>query len=300
MHQGAAMKRAHPRPVRRRPAVLLTATLLALTACATATESPGVEEGRRPCPIDQKSPRTATADGMLSTPARLLAMADTITAVPADRRSPAAYPFSAVHTQHWSITGDIVEARDVVTWRSADGTARTRTLQPRRDPTRFPDLAERQRLATAPAETVDYPQADGSLLDGVITEPVPHDARTLADALYAQQRTRCRPHLLFDRYLRLAGGFYLDHQARAATLRLLATIPGLTYDGIARDLAGRTGWAFTLTRTDQHTTDTIVLNPTTGALQAAASTEINASHPLRNTLYLDRDRTTTRDQPPSP
>ncbi|BEL12921.1 hypothetical protein Q0Z83_111120 [Actinoplanes sichuanensis] len=241
-------------------------------------------------------------DGIVSTQARLAAMADTITAIPADTRTAAAYPYSAVHTQQWSITGDTIEAHDVIIWRAADGTARTNTrkLALHRDPAHFPDRAERQRLATAPAQIVDYPLANGARLDAVITEPVPHDPRAMADALSTQHGTVCRRHVLFDRYLQLADGFYLDQPARAATLRLLATIPDLTFDGIARDLLGRTGWAFVLTRPGQHTTDTIVIDPATGVPLTAATAEANARHPRRITLYLERDRTTTREQPPNP
>ncbi|MEU8658464.1 hypothetical protein [Actinoplanes philippinensis] len=296
------MSRTRPRPTRLRPIGVLAAALLTAAACATteAPKSSGTQQ--RPCPVDQPSSATAAAAGTVSAHARLTVMADTITAIPADTRTSAAYPYSAVHTQQWSITGDTVEARDVVIWRAADGTARTqtRTLTLHRDPARFSDRAERQRLATAPAQIVDYPLANGARLDGVITEPVTHDPRALAEALAAQHGALCRRPGLFDRYLQLAGGFYLDQQARTATLRLLATIPDLAFDGIARDLIGRPGWVFVLTRPGQHTTDTIVIDPATGVLLAAATAEVDARHPRHITLYLERGRTTTRDQPPSP
>jgi hypothetical protein len=299
MRQGPAMTRARPHRRRLGSTVVLTVVLLALTACATRAATSGGEQ--RLCPSDQASARPATTSDTLGTPTRLNAIADTITAVPADTRAPTAYPYSAVHTQQWAITGDSIQAHDVITWRAADGTARTqtRTLALRRDPTQFPDPAERQRLATAPAEIVNYPLANGAPFDGVVPEPVPHDPQALADALNSRN-VDCRPHLLLDQYLQLAASSYLDRQARAATLRLLATIPDLTYIDIARDLAGRTGWAFTLNRPDRHTTDTIVIDPTTGLLLTAATAQSNSRQPQRITLYLERNRTTTREQPPSP
>ncbi|MFC4070291.1 CU044_5270 family protein [Actinoplanes subglobosus] len=55
---------------------------------------------------------------------------------------------------------------------------------------------------------------------------------------------------------------------RASVLRIVAELPGLTYDGTVTDRAGRTGAAFSVTTDDSGlpTRHTLVVDPATGAL----------------------------------
>jgi hypothetical protein len=60
----------------------------------------------------------------------------------------------------------------------------------------------------------------------------------------------------------------LTPAARAAALRIVAQLPGLTYDGTGTDRAGRAGAAFSMTtdRSGLPTRHTLILDPATGSL----------------------------------
>jgi hypothetical protein len=299
LHPAAAMKPPTRRLGRRRTAIVtLAAVLLAVTACAPA-EEPAVPVGwQGPCPSAAASSSTPPPADRLSTTGRLLGLADTITALPADAKDAAVNSYSVARTQLWSVVDGMVTPIEITLWRDADGGGRVdeRALPARPDPSRLPDTAELLRLATAPVTTTTYPGADGPRIGGAVTEPVPSDAQTLADALYAGAHLRCQPTWLLSAFVRLYRSHYLNRAARAGALRMLATIPGLAYDGIARDVIGRTGWTFVLAGYHH---ETILLDPDTGTLLASSVTSIDDTPQLlAYQLFLATDRTSTPGQPP--
>jgi hypothetical protein len=72
----------------------------------------------------------------------------------------------------------------------------------------------------------------------------------------------------------LAGERLLTPELRAAALRAVAELPGLTYDGTVTDRVGRTGKAFSVRsdHTGLPTKHTLIVDPSTGALLGYEST----------------------------
>jgi hypothetical protein len=294
LHPATPMKSPTRLPGPRRTAtVTLAALLLTVTAC-TPAEPPPIPVGwQGPCPSDAASSAAPPADPPNTTD-RLLGLADTITALPADAKDPAANGYSVTRTQLWSVADGMVTPTEITLWRDADGGGRVdkRALPARPDPSRLPDTAELLRLATAPVTTTTYRRASGPRIGGAVTEPVPTDAQTLADALYAGALLRCQPTWLLSAFVRLYRSHYLN-----GALRMLATIPGLAYAGIARDVTGRTGWTFVLTGYHR---ETILLDPETGTLLAFSVTALDGTPQLLTyQLILATDRISTPGQPPA-
>ncbi|MFI1996839.1 hypothetical protein [Actinoplanes sp. NPDC020271] len=283
--------------------VLATALLAAsyLLIVKAANPAPAVPQGWHPCygdPGGTSTPSVATLDAV----DRLQKLADTIATTSADGKDPEDYRYSTVHRQFWIVVDGMVEPSEDTLWRAADGSGRTdeRRLPARPDPDRFPDVAERQRLSAAPATTQTYPRPDGGVLAAAVAEPVPTNPAALADAIFDARETYCNNTLLFEAFVQLSQLHYLNRAARAAALRMLATVPGIAYDGIARDLLGRTGWSFTLTQ--PLTRRTIMLDPRTGRLLiATTSSSVTGTQQLCDyLLLLATDRTRTPGQPPDP
>lgn len=270
------------------------AVLLVTAACTGPAPQAAAMPGRcivPPAPSPAERSESRGSGGAASAADRLAGLASAVGALPGDARDPRVYRFSATHAQNWTVTDGGIAATDVTVWRASDGSGRIiqRTLPLRPGPARLADAAERARLAAAPAQTTTYPH-DGVTIGGVVPEPVPADTATLTAALYAARPGSCYPQALLGDVAYLAGVHYLDRAARAATLRVLATIAGLGYDGVARDLAGRTGWSFHAD--DGPVRTTILLDPATGSLLACSITSAaGAPHLLTHTLYLAADRT---------
>ncbi|WP_436528474.1 hypothetical protein [Actinoplanes sp. HUAS TT8] len=295
-----------PRIIWPHPAVsiAITAALLAasyLLIVRAATPAPAVPQGWHPCYDDPGATSTPSVT-TLDAADRLQNLADTITTTPADGKDPDDYRYSAVRRQFWIVVDGMVEPSEDTLWRAGDGSGRTdeRRLPARPDPDKFPDAVERQRLSAAPATTQTYPLPDGGVLGGAVAEPVPSGPVALADAIFDARETYCNNTVLFEAFVQLNQLHYLNRAARAAALRMLATVPGIAYDGIARDLLGRIGWSFNLTQ--RLTRQTIMLDPRTGRLlTATTSSSATGTQQLRDyLLLLACDRTSAPGQPPEP
>ena len=278
---------------RRKPRFPWACSVLAVTLLAVAACSPEPHQAASPPAVTQP-----TAYGAPDTAHRLQMLADTITTTRGDAKDPAVYRYSTTRVQSWSLTGGGLTRIDSTVWRAPDGSGRidTRTLPPRRDPDRLPDNAERHQLAAAPATVHAYPRPDGTVIAGVVPEPVPDNPAMLSAVLYAYRPDNRTPPALLRDFAALAGTQYLNQRARAGALRMLAAVPGLAYDGIARDVTGRVGWAFTIAAGT--TRDTILLDNRTGVLLTHSITSTAGTPALiSHTLYLSADRTATPGPP---
>ncbi|MFC4148007.1 CU044_5270 family protein [Micromonospora mangrovi] len=97
---------------------------------------------------------------------------------------------------------------------------------------------------------------------------VPADAAVLRGWLEAGTSANQAPVQYLEDIAQLAGMRLLNPAQRAATLRLLADLPGMTVTGTVTDRAGRIGEAFSIT-TDAHglpAKHTVIVDPRSGAL----------------------------------
>ncbi|HEX8632450.1 MAG TPA: CU044_5270 family protein [Catenuloplanes sp.] len=274
----------------------LGASALTLTAC-TQPHPASLEH------TDRITPSAATAPPSASVPPsagdRLRHLADTITAQPGDTKDPHTHRYSYLRTQSWDRATAEVARTDETWWRAADGTGRavTRRLPARRDLTRMPTAAEQRQLAAAEASTDQYP--DRGRLSGILAEPLPTDPGVLTAKLFEHQPADTGPQALLWAFCDLARYHYLDRDVRAASLRVLATIDGLTYAGETRDLAGRTALAFRLDSANNR--DTILLDPRTGRLLARTQ-NVTTSPPalFTHAVFLDADRVARPGEVPAP
>jgi hypothetical protein len=288
-HTVAPRDRARPR---RRCSALIAATVVLALAGRSSSSAPNPEQTR--------APSTASADGVNppSTAQLLQQLASSISPLPTDGKDPRRYAYSATRVQSWKPDTTMITGTDTTVWRAADGTGRrdTRRLSVRAEHTGMPSPGHRRRLATAAVTTEDYRRP--GQLPGTIREPVPRDPATLATGLAARQPAGTSPGAVIQAYSDLARYHYLDRDARAACLRMLATIEQLRYDGIAKDLHGRTGIAFAVD--SAHHRDTILIDASTGRLLARSQTRTTSPATLtEHSIYLGSDRTTTAGMTPA-
>ncbi|MDG4795572.1 hypothetical protein [Micromonospora sp. WMMD1082] len=97
-----------------------------------------------------------------------------------------------------------------------------------------------------------------------------------------------------------ASSQYLDQQQRATTLRVLATMPAITYRGPHTDIVGRLGLAFDVVAGGS--TSTVVIDQSTGELLAATERITSGFRPglFSYVLILGCGHASTADrtQPP--
>ena len=269
------------RPRRWDTAVVAATVVLTLTGCtSTAANNRG---------------SAGTPDNTAGTPAAaqlLQQLAASIIAVPADDKDSRRYPYSAIRVQSWKPGPTVLTGTDTTVWRTADGTGRrdTRRLSARSEHTGMPSPSQRRRLDTATVTTEDYRRP--GQLPGTVSEPVPRDPATLATALTVHQLGETGPRVVIQAYSDLNSYHYLDRPTRAAALHMLATIDQLRYDGIAKDLHGRTGIAFAVD--SAHHRDTILIDASTGRLLTRSQTRSTPPAALtEHSIYLSNDRTAT-------
>ncbi|MFI0796957.1 CU044_5270 family protein [Micromonospora rubida] len=235
-----------------------------LTGCQPTTPADRAAAPRQP-----SAPPTVAATGPGLTPRqRLMALADTVAAVPADATTD--LPYTYLHTQTWARASTVIARIDQRRWCAADGSGReiTRRLPDLPGVDRQPQPTDRQLFAQA-AETLTWhpvsdlqpylanPPTDPVALTAALTTGIP-----IGDPVY--------PRVLASGVVGLSISQYLPRQQRATALRVLAGIPGIAYQGKSRDLAGRAGLAFTVTTEESPpSTSTLVVDPHTGELLAA-------------------------------
>ncbi|MEU7753731.1 hypothetical protein [Micromonospora sp. NPDC049171] len=198
---------------------------------------------------------------------RLTALAQSISTTPTD--GTADLPYTYLHTQMWARATNMIVRTEVRRWRrDADGSGQeiTRRLPDLSGVDHQPERDERKLFAETP-ETLTRYRVD--TLHPHLPEPLPTDAATLASALAPRELAAepAYPRILIGGLVGLATSQYLNREQRAASLRVLATIPETKYLGKTVDLAGRPGLGFSVTA--DSSTSQLVIDPNSGEILAA-------------------------------
>ncbi|MEU8327564.1 hypothetical protein [Micromonospora sp. NPDC048839] len=266
---------------------LLGSVLLA--GCHTST--PAAQTGATTAsPATSSRPATAhtavTGPG-LTAAQRLTALADTISATPADGTT--GLPYTYLHIQSWTRATNAITRTDLRQWRrNTDGSGQETTR-------RLPDLPgldhqpardDRTLLTQASETTTQHPPGS---LHPYLTEPLPADASALAGALAPLQLAAepAYPRMLTNGVAALASNQYLNRDQRAKSLRVLATVPGITYRGQTTDLAGRVGLTFTVSA--DGSTSQLLVDPGSGEILAAHE-RLTGSRPGLFSYFLILER----------
>ncbi|SCG38688.1 hypothetical protein [Micromonospora coxensis] len=208
----------------------------------------------------------ATGPG-LTPPQRLMALARGIGATPADGTTD--LPYTYLHTQSWTRATNAITRTDLRRWRrDADGSGHeiTRRLPDLPGLDHQPGRDEQTLFAQAPERPTRYLANE---LRPYLSDPLPSEATALAGALAPRELATepAYPRLLANGVVGLATGQYLNREQRAASLRVLANIPGIAYLGESTDLAGRTGLIFAVTA--DGSTSQLLVDPRSGDILAA-------------------------------
>ncbi|MEU6072521.1 hypothetical protein [Micromonospora sp. NPDC047074] len=278
-------------PARRLAASLLGGVLLA--GCHTSTpthQTPApttsAATGSRPAITHP----TVTGPGL--TPSqRLTVLANTIAATPGDDTT--ALPYTYLHTRSWTRATNAITRTDLRHWRrDTDGSGRetTRRLPDLPGLDHQPEGEEQALFARAPETTTEHLPGG---LHPYLPEPLLRDANTLAGALAPPELAAdpAYPRLLVNGVVAHATSQYLNRSQRATSLRILATIPGITYRGQSTDIVGRTGLAFTITA--DGSTSQLLVDPGSGEILAAHE-RLTRRRPglFSHVLILERGHTT--------
>lgn len=243
-------------------------------------------------------PPTAATDPGLTPHQRLMALATSVGSTPAD--ATAGLPYTYLHTQSWTRATNKITRTDLQRWRrDADDSGRevTRRLPDVPGLAHRPTQAERDRFASARKVTTPYLAGD---LKAYLSEPLTTDATALASAFAPPELAgeAAYPRILVHGVTGLAIHQYLDQDQRRATLRVLAAVPNIAYQGERADLAGRPGLAFTVTA-DGSTTQ-LIISPDTGELLSAHEQVSGARLGLFSyVLILDRGHVADDIETPS-
>ncbi|MBQ1022823.1 hypothetical protein KBX00_00405 [Micromonospora sp. C95] len=209
-------------------------------------------------------------------------------------------PYEHLHTQTWNRATNTIVRTDLRRWRHTgnhSGRDVIRTAPDLRGVNRQPTRDERSLFDNAEPRTIRYRPGE---LHPPLPETFPTDADTLIAHLVPPELAAepAYPRLLVDSVVRLATDSYLDQQQRAATLKVLAAVPGITYRGTTTDLAGRTGMSFQAVA--DRSTSTLIIDPVTGELLSAAE-QVEGPRPglFKFVLVLTRGRTATDHDLPS-
>ncbi|MET7949083.1 hypothetical protein [Micromonospora sp. NPDC005324] len=241
-----------------------------LTACQSSTPAGQDHPHSASVAPRQQStttPPTAATDPGLTPHQRLIALAGNVGSTPADAAT--GLPYTYLHTQSWTRATNKITRTDLRRWRrDADDSGRevTRRLPDVPGLAYRPTQAEHGQFATAQKTTTPYLAGD---LKPYLTEPLPADATALASALAPRELAGrpAYPRMLVHGVTGLAIHQYLNQDQRRATLRVLAAVPNIAYQGEQTDLAGRTGLGFTVTAAGS--TTQLIINPGTGELLSA-------------------------------
>ncbi|KAB1161400.1 hypothetical protein F6X68_04625 [Micromonospora sp. AMSO12t] len=292
-------------PARRLLGALLGGSLVlaALTACqsdGTAPATSGRDVSPPPAEQPSASPATTATAAGLTTRQRLELLASTISATPAD--TTAGLPYTYLHLQTWARATNTIVRTDLRRWRhDRDGSGREISR-------RAPDLwgvnhqltpDDRDQFSRAAQTSTRY---GAGQLHPYLPGAIPADPGELAKLLVPPELVDepAYPRLLAGGVVGLATNQYLDQRQRATALRVLATIPGITYRGATRDLAGRPGLLFRVVAGGS--TSTLVIDPATGDLLAAQEWLDGGRRPglFSHILLLERGRAGTSTASPSP
>ncbi|MGW5081440.1 hypothetical protein [Micromonospora echinospora] len=266
-----------------------------LTACQSGP--PTGRSTSTPASPSQPQPPTLLPPSVdtgpnLTAQQRLTALAASIAATPADDTTDR--PYTYLHLQMWNRATNAITRTDLGRWRrGADNSGRetTRRLPDLLGVNHPPDPDERKLFAHAPQKTTQYGRGT---LRHYLPEPPPTDPTALAHALAPPilAKEPAYPLLLASGIVGLATSQYLNQEQRTATLRLLAGIPTITYQGKTTDIAGRTGLSFAVTA--DGSTWQLIFDGRTGELLAAHE-RVTGKRPglFSYVLILERGHTTT-------
>lgn len=209
-------------------------------------------------------------------------------AAPADQRPG---PYMYLLSQEWDRATTMVASFEFQRWWRPDGSGRiiTRRLPDRPNLNRPPTRADSTALAAARPDREEYQL-------GRLAPEVAGPLATTPDGLAAQFARIAPPEngplSLITATVNVNSAHYLGQATRAATLRLLATIPRLQYRGTTRDIVGRPGLTWSLDLGSS--THRLTFHPTTGELMAYHEA-FNTTPPSLFTyrLYLTRDQPLT-------
>ncbi|RLK09496.1 hypothetical protein DER29_5997 [Micromonospora sp. M71_S20] len=244
---------------------------------------------------------TATAAG-LTARQRLELLASTISATTAD--TTAELPYTYLHLQTWARATNTIVRTDLRRWRhDTNGSGReiSRRAPDLRGVNHQPTPDDRDQFSRATQTTTRY---EAGQLHPYLPGAIPADPGELAKLLAPPELVNepAYPRLLAGGVVGLATSQYLNQQQRATALRILATVPGITYRGTTKDLAGRPGLLFRVVAGGS--TSTLVIDSATGELLAAQEWLDGGRRPglFSYVLLLERGRagTDTPTAPPSP
>ncbi|MEQ4304696.1 CU044_5270 family protein [Plantactinospora sp. B6F1] len=251
--------------------LLLVAAAAAVTAVAAGAV---IEATRAPQPVYAATPPILHYQPSVSAESagsRLRQLAEVASAAPAPVRPPGTVEH--LHSTNWFLnsavsggnTTSVVVPQEWRSWRTDDDAGRR--IKRALPPTFRSDAERRKWLAdggsVGPSEEVtDY--RSGEFRRGW-RGAVPAD-ESVRGWLTAAGSEHDAPVQYLEDVAELAGVRLLGPAQRAAALRLLADLPGMTVAGTVVDRAGRTGEAFAMT-SDVHglpTEYTIIIDPRTG------------------------------------
>ncbi|MFF0467553.1 hypothetical protein ACFYPX_09040 [Micromonospora zamorensis] len=280
---------SRPIPPSRRMAVGVLGSVL-LTACQAGTPTP-THRVLPPSASPTQPPATApsvTVTGPGLTPQqRLMALAANIGGTPDDDTSH--LPYTYLHVQTWARSTNAITRTDLQRWRrNADGSGQEAIRK-------LPDLSgvnhrprpEERHLLARSRKTVTRHARGG--LHPHLPEPLPTDPATLTGLLASRELAAepGYPRMLVHGVVGLAVSQYLSRDQRAACLRALADVRGITYEGGARDVAGRAGLAFKVAAGGS--TSTLIVDARTGELLAAEE-QVAGVRPGLFSYYLVLER----------
>ncbi|MEU7925154.1 hypothetical protein [Micromonospora sp. NPDC049107] len=233
---------------------------------------------------------TASAQVRLSARQRLMALAASVEATPADASTD--LPYTYLHTQSWARATNVIARIDLQRWRrDTDDSGRevTRRLPDVPGLAYRPTSRERDQFTAARATDTPYLRGD---LRPYLADPFPTEPTALAGMLAPRQMAGepAYPRMLVHGIIGLATNQYLNQTQRAATLRVLADVPNITYQGEQADLAGRIG--ISLTVIAGGSTTQLVVHPHTGEILAAHE-QVSGAKPglFSYVLILERGHT---------
>ncbi|MEU8408008.1 hypothetical protein AB0C19_17620 [Micromonospora sp. NPDC048842] len=281
---------------RRRPAGLIAGLILA--GCHPGPSAPTPATPTPATPPASTSPALAATAPGLTPQQRLRLLADTITAAPADQT--VGLPYTYLHTQSWTRATNVITRSDLQRWRrDTDDSGRevTRRLPDVRGLAHRPTSDERRQFAAAGTKSTRYVSGD---LEPYLPEPLTTDIAELAGALAPRELAGepAYPRMLVHGVIGVATSQYLNRAQRAATLRVLADVPTIAYQGERTDLTGRTGLGFTVTADNSQTQ--LIVHPRTGEILSAHEQVHGAKSGLFSyLLILERGHTATDTGTPS-
>ncbi|MET8090789.1 hypothetical protein [Micromonospora sp. NPDC005220] len=266
---------------------------LLLTGCQSNTPA-GDTPVRRESSAAESQPAavaSTSASGPGLTPQqRLMLLAENIEGTAADET--VGQPYTYLHIQTWARATNAITRTDLRRWRhDADGSGQeiVRRLPELAGVTHRPGRDEPKQLAHAPETSTRHL---ANTLHPYLPEPLPTDAGTLAGALAPRELAAepAYPRMLAGGIVTLAASQYLDREQRATVLRVLASVPRITYLGHTSDVVGRRGLGFAVSA--DGSTSQLVIDPRNGEILAARE-ELTERRPglFSYVLILERGRT---------